>query len=274
VSYATAIDQRRAPLWWWIEIEGLPYALGNFAAPVEAFAGRARPEQFDAILPWATKPPRGFDQEVDVLAGSASVGQMDFEFLDRGGRDGLPSLASLLGLAMAGTVEPLELAASVYEGLGFWPVSGVGLTEWPLTATAYCGKETVAVYRGEDGSAILHPTVRGLYRSIVAAHGEGSIVTSRPRTLGQRKVWVWYWVGELPGDRSVVVADASLRFVGTVTAASRTTGAGGPSRLGSSTASFSPSSFMAASISEITMPAKMRPAPAHPRPPRRSPATK
>lgn len=217
-AYRTATGARLVLLWHWLEIEGLPYAYGNFAAGAGLFAGRSSP--LLGVKPWSTQVPAGFDQKVEPLEGRASIGQLRYELLDRDG-----TLVSDLGLAVGRRDNLLtpttEIAA---EATSFAVAQTPDPTAYPTTGgVVYVGRETI-LYASRIGSTFSGLT-RGAYGSKAQAHGTGSPISHYPRFLGGRNAVVRYYLGDSEPSNSTHDAASIARMSGVVAGCVQSRGA-------------------------------------------------
>ena len=209
-------------LWHWIEIAGLPRGYGNFTATSALFSGRALADQRLLVKPWSVSVPSGFDQRVNVLDGSSTIGQLETEILDPQG-----ILAGELGLGVARS----DLWLVLQDALSATETTSLTVLDAPATAeeiaayptgggVIYIGAETIA-YASRIGAGFLTLT-RGLYGSTPTAHGQLSPVTPYARSLNQRNAQIYYVLDD-QGPPATPADDAAkvTRLTGIVAASSQ-----------------------------------------------------
>jgi len=215
-AYSTALAARRIEVSAWVEIEGLPWAYGYRSATATVFGGRtAVKDRLLGIKPWIVKPPAGFDQRVDVLAATATIGVMTLEILDLD-----RTLTGVLGLGVGRTDNALSLASSMTAAATSLTVNETpDATAYPTTGgTIYVGRETI-VYASRAGSVFTITSAtdnRGMYGGTAAVHTASTVVTNYPRFLGQRKATVRHFLGTW-ADAQATDDGSVIRMIGIVT---------------------------------------------------------
>lgn len=197
-SLAALMSGQPIKVWRWLEIEGLPYALGTFARDAswfepESFLGVARLDRMVAALAGV---PRGPSQELDPLeGGNISAASLEFDVVDV---DGL--VTSLLNLSPAAGALTAEVSKTSTAPLvaGIAPAFGdllyVGTETWRVTGTS-----PLQVRRAVCGSE-------------AQEFGAGFPVGTRPYTMANRRVRLYQSI--TTGDEQPTDAGKWLRYQG------------------------------------------------------------
>jgi hypothetical protein len=206
-AYLTSAALRSARVWKWIEIKGLPYAFGDFSATSSIFSGRAASEQFAGVLPFVLEPPKGFDQRVDPLKSTASIGTLSFDLVDRDG-----DLVDQLGLGVAREDNKLTLTADGVADI--FCAETPDATAYPTGGgTLYIEGETIT-YTSRTGTHFSGCS-RSMYGSTFALHPDDSVITPYPRFLIPRDATVYYLIDD-DAPTSATLADAAIRMQGII----------------------------------------------------------
>lgn len=197
----------------WIEIEGLPYALGTGPGNLGSsfFASRVAAERFEGIRAWLRNPAPIEDLDLDVLeAFPQHASELQAEILDVD-----DTIAALTNTDPGSARLSADLAAAattiVYTGSDPGFVAANGL--------AYIGNETVSYTSHNSGTKTLSGVTRGKFRSVARAWGAGIPIAPYPYTLTKRRVWYYLCASSAPASGSnygFTMANRWLRFAGTL----------------------------------------------------------
>jgi hypothetical protein len=208
LSGLEAFDRRMI---YWIEIEGLPWCLGNISRDASWFSARPERERFDEILPWIEDGThlQTVSGRLDWTRGRIEQGQMQISVGDIDGRFAALAAARRTD-GIQYTVSDLSPSTTLIECYG----DSVG---WSGTEIRYCGRETLVDESASGGNSAFG-AVRGVYRSVPrfipgplsVETGRGSVITPYPRFITGRRVWLWL------GINATTTADCALIFTGVI----------------------------------------------------------
>ena len=239
LAYITASAGNNVRVWNWVEIEGYPWAYGNFACSSSAFmtdgifSNRPYSGSLYGVKPWMIGAPVGFDQKVDFIEGTSTIASMQVEILDHSG-----TLTRDLGLAAGMTTGVLLLATGSKYTATIGMISGayIQVTSASLSSSAihasssyptscsdyapfYIGKEAFT-YQARNGTQF-NGIRRGMFNSLSIEHPAGALITSQPRSLNQKIAKIYTFISSSAPTthalRGQVSSDAITRMVGTVT---------------------------------------------------------
>lgn len=177
----------------WLEIEGLPFAIGTFQATSGFFSGRASTgDRFLGIAQSLREKPRTLEQTLDVLTGGAETsGQVEFEVVDVPA-NGLSAAQAVDGSPIQWTGQSYSsgarLSAAITAAATTIPILG---STADFTAGQYCYIGTEAIQIGTVGASSLTGCTRARFRSRAKAFPIGMPVTSRPTVMANRRVWFY-----------------------------------------------------------------------------------
>jgi len=181
-SAAIALARAEVRPLFWLEVEGMPYAYGTFAADASFFAARPAAERRRGILPLLMAIPAGVEQEARPLDGTSSIGQLTAEVLD----DDDGSALLLLGTTRPGTA---RLAADITAAPASLGVTGSAAGFEAGGGDLFVGRET-ASYTALAGGTFSGLT-RGAYAMLgtpaALPHTAGDAVTPYPRAVKTRR---------------------------------------------------------------------------------------
>lgn len=175
----------------WIEIEGLPYAFGNFDADATWFAGRAAVSQFKGITGALANIPQMFGGQIDPLNGGAVMaGNVQFQLVDI---NGLVTAMSNIATPQWALGADITAASTTPNIPGLSPAVGdllyVGSETWEVLST---GPLTVR---------------RGKFDSKAQDYGVGFPVGIQPYTHANRKVRYYQVI-----HRKLITPDDTMKF--------------------------------------------------------------
>lgn len=211
-SQQTALETRSMVIGRWLEIEGLPYTYGTFAASGSWFSARAAADKFLGIRRSLFRIPRGADQTIDTLeGGNKTAGATEFEIVDI---DTLPTswanqtapetyyILNASGITKASTTIDLNSVTSLIVG-----------------QYLYLGTETIKITAINVG--LVRITVdRGQFRSKAQAFPTRFPVVTVPWVMANRRCWYNEVIDSSSTDPGTVSAvldpDRIVRFSGVI----------------------------------------------------------
>lgn len=218
-GYQSNSDKRSVKIWQFLEIEGIPYAFGNFSGSSDLYMYHNSGNKFLGILPVMVKPGKGYQQKVDVMEGKSDVGQMMIELIDDDGQ-----LGGRLGLGVGRDTDVGLLAHKINRSdTTIYFTTGSQYANYSSTSGSimYCDLETISY--ASRSATMFTGCSRGRFSSTGSFHQSGSIFTPYPRHLGQRNAYIRYFISESnPSTTEVsssarsLAADSIFRTVGYV----------------------------------------------------------
>jgi hypothetical protein len=187
------------------QIGGLPSAFAYSPDPIDLDDFWDEPDSRAFTKPFALKPFIKIDpttgypsqlslsgSELDILEGRADMGTLNIELVDIDGE-----LTELQGIRRKNDQRRLKVSIGkwkttieVDDAFGLGPAPGE-------VSVIYINQETLKI-TGKSGNILT--VVRGWYRSVPGHHdgddkyglGHGSVITTYPRSINERPVWLWY----------------------------------------------------------------------------------
>lgn len=174
----TILDSKAFVTAYWIEIEGIPYAYGDFYQTASWFTSRGTAtDRFLGIRKSLKEIPGGITQTIDTLQGGVlSSAQVQFKLVDI---DGQPTAWTNLD-----TPSTSLLTAVAVGDTSITPVDA-----GTFNAGDYCyiGTETIKI--GAIAAGVFTGCTRGCFRSTPQAFGAGFPVGTVPNCMAGRRVW-------------------------------------------------------------------------------------
>lgn len=191
--FLSIIQGRTFKLGRWLEIEGLPFAIGDFSSDATFFAARATNDKLLGISHALAGPPKNIDQSMDTLDGGAlTVGQMEFEIVDVPALN-LSAVGAIDGSPMQWTgigrfTNSVQLSADITAAVTTIPFLGSAAS---FSNGGYLFIGTEAIKIGTVGASSFTGCTRAQFRSKAQAFGAGLPITTRPVVMANRRCWFY-----------------------------------------------------------------------------------
>lgn len=218
-TFLSLIQSNAFKLGRWIEIEGLPFAIGDFSADSSFYTSRAANQRFKGIAHSLKQAPRNIDQSIDTLDGGAqTVGQIEFEIIDVAALN-LTAIQGIDGSPMQWTgsgrfTDSIKLGADLTAAATTIPFVGSAAG---FSNGGYLFIGTEAILIGTVGGSSFTGCTRAQFRSTAQAFGAGLPITTRPTVMANRRCWYYnaaVTTSQALSSTGATAANQCLRFSG------------------------------------------------------------